>query len=126
MRAYSYKDAVELGLELEKYLFAKEEMTVEAILHFKVWGKKRNVQCFFQDIRTGALFILSAFSGSNQQYTPRDKGIDFSEPDIENSLYRISTASNSKGRIVWESAILLFPPECREEIEARIAAVFEG
>ena len=126
MHAYSYEIAVALGLEPQRYLLAEWEMTVEAILHFKVWGKKCNLQCYFQDIRTGALFILNASCGSTKQYTPQDKGIDFSEPDIENGLYRISTAPNSKGKIVWESATLLIPPECREEIEAKIAEVYEG
>ncbi|MDL2307946.1 hypothetical protein LJC48_08035, partial [Desulfovibrio sp. OttesenSCG-928-C06] len=60
------------------------------------------------------------------QYTPRDKDIDFSEPDIENGLYEVTTAPNSKGKITWDSATLMLPPERKEEIEARIAEVFEG
>ena len=126
MRAYSYRDAVELGLEPQEYTFINEAMTAEAVLHFKVWGKKWNLQCYFQNIRTGEQFILSAFCGSTKQYTSRDKGIDFSEPDIENSLYQVTTAPNSKGKIAWESATLLIPAERREDIEARIAEVYQG
>ena len=125
MRAYSYRDAVELGLEPQRYNFANEEMTAEAILHFKVWGKKRNLQCYFQNIRTAELFILSAFCTSSEQYTPRDKGIDFSVPGNEWGLYKVITAPNSKGRITWESASLILSPECETEIKVRIAKVFE-
>ena len=59
MRAYSYREAVESGLEPQEYGFAKEEMTAEAVLHFKVWGKKWNLQCYFQNISTGEQFIYA-------------------------------------------------------------------
>lgn len=126
MRAYSYRDAVELGLEPQEYSFAKEAMTTEALLDFKVWGKKWNLQCYFQNIRTGEKFILNAFCGSTKQYTPRDKSIDFSEPGIENGLYQVTTAPNSKDKIIWESATLLLSADREEEIDARLAEAFEG
>lgn len=126
MRAYTWQDAVELGLNPQTYIFLNEAKILEVMLHFKVWGKKCNLQCYFQDIRTGDKFILNAFSSSTRQYTPLDKRVNFSEPGNENGLYGLITAPDSKGNIVWKHAFLLLPPERRELIEARILDVFEG
>ena len=126
MRAYSYRNAVDLGLEPQRYNFANEEMTAEALLHFKVWGKKRNLQCYFQNIRTNELFILSAFCTSSERYTPRDRDIDFSEPGNEYGLYKVITAPNSKGKITWDSAALMLSPKHQSEIIARVVEVFKG
>ena len=125
MRAYSYAEALAYGFQMDKYTFKNETMTTEAVLHFKVWGKKWNLQCYFQNIRTGERFILSAFCGSTKRYTPRDKDIDFSESGIEHGLYEVITAPNSKGKITWDSATLMLPPERQAEINARIAEVSE-
>mgnify|MGYP003593630734 FL=1 len=79
MRAYSYWDAMDSGLEPERYVFMKEAVTVRAYLDFKIWGKKQNLQCYFTDANNGHEFILSAFSHNTKRYTPKDKGLDFKD-----------------------------------------------
>ncbi len=111
MRAYSYRDAVDSGLEPERYVFLKEAADIRAYLDFRIWGKIQNLQCYFTDADTGNAFIVSAFSQNTTHYTPQDKGIDFGAHDLEDGLYRIITGPNRKGRITWLSAELLSTPE---------------
>ncbi len=128
-RGYSYTNAVDAGLEPREYaaMWDKEPMEAEAVLDFKIWGKHVNLTCYFRDIRDGKKFWLSAFNDKRDgRYTPRDGVIDFSEPGIENGLYRVATIKTRSGKSAWASAELLLAPERKEEILARIAEVYSG
>ena len=107
MRALTYEQAVEQGLEPRSYAYEPVIGEFEAVLDFKVWGKSVNLQCFFTVPATGERFRVSAFRDEAKRYTPRDGVIDFSEPGIEGSLYRLQVGHNAKGNPAWLAAELV-------------------
>jgi hypothetical protein len=126
-RGFSYERVVEWDFEPREYrsLINAVPMTAEALLDFKVWGKTPNLTCFFRNIKNGNKFRLTAFdTNRNSLYTPRDKGIDFSEKGNENGLYLVSTVKTRKGQSVWYSATLLLGFDRKDEILTRIAEVY--
>lgn len=112
VRAYSYKSAVENGLNPRTYKVPDEPMDAKAILEFKG---------YFRNIADGGKFVLYAYDNAHdRRYTPRDGVIDFSEAGIENGLYRIVTRKTRTGKTTWQSAALLFGPDQQESIAAYI------
>ena len=128
-RGFSFSSAIASGFEPREYrsLLHEEPMRAEALLDFKIWGKRPCLTCYFRDIRTGAKFCLTAFDNEkNTRYTPRDRDIDFSEQGIENGLYLVETVGTKKGGSAWANASLLLPPDREEEILARITELYAG
>lgn len=128
-RGYSFRGAIEYGLEPREYksMLHEEPMQAEAVLDFKIWGKSPCLTCYFRNIRTGEKFCLTAFDNKRaSRYTPRDNEIDFSEPGIEHGLYHVRTVKTKKGTSAWATAKLLIAPGAQLAIEARIAQVFVG
>ena len=128
-RGFSFSAAIASGFEPREYrsLLHEEPMRAEALLDFKIWGKRPCLTCYFRDIRTGDKFCLSAFDNKHdRRYTPRDKDIDFSEPGIENGLYLVTTMETKKGGSAWATARLLLDPDRKGEILARITEVYVG
>ena len=128
-RGYSFRGAIEYGLEPREYrsMLHEEPMEVEALLDFKIWGKSPCLTCYFRNIRTGEKFCLTAFDNNRStRYTPRDNEIDFSEQGIEHGLYLVRTVKTKKGTAAWATAKLLIAPGAQLAIEARIAQVFVG
>ena len=126
-RGYSFRGAIEYGLEPREYksMLHEEPIQAEAILDFKIWGKRPCLTCYFRNIRTGEKFCLSAFDNKRaSRYTPRDNDIDFSETGIEHGLYLVTTTATKKGGSAWASARLIFAHDRREEILARIAEMY--
>lgn len=122
-RGFSFRAAIDAGLEPRSYksMLHEKPMQAEAILDFKIWGRRPSLTCYFRDIRTGAKFCLSAFDNKHDgRYTPRDNNIDFSECGIEHGLYLVATVETKKGGSAWSSASLLLPPDKRDAILARI------
>lgn len=128
-RGYSFRGAIEYGLEPREYksMLHEEPMQAEAVLDFKIWGKSPCLTCYFRNIRTGEKFCLTAFDNNRStRYTPRDNEIDFSEQGIEHGLYHVRTVKTKKGTSAWATAKLLIAPGAQLAIEARIAQVFVG
>lgn len=110
MRALTYDQAVEMGLEPRDYAYDPVIGEFEAVLDFKVWGKSVNLQCFFTVPETGERFRVSAFREDGKHYTPKDGEIDFSEEELEGGLYLLTIGKNKKGRAAWLAAELLRKP----------------
>lgn len=110
MRAMTYEQAVELGLEPRDYAYEPVCGEFEAVLDFKVWGKSVNLQCFFTATATGERFRISAFRKDGKRYTPRDMQIDFADDGFVGGLYRLKVEKNKKGNAAWLSAKLLSAP----------------
>ena len=128
-RAFSFRGAIDDGLEPREYrsMLHEEPMEAEAVLDFKIWGKSPCLTCYFRNIRTGDKFCLTAFDNERRRrYTPRDNDIDFSEPGIEHGLYHVRTVKTKKGTSAWGTAKLLIATGAQLAIEARIAEVFVG
>ena len=128
-RAFSFRGAIDDGLEPREYrsMLHEEPMEAEAVLDFKIWGKSPCLTCYFRNIRTGEKFCLTAFDNKRStRYTPRDNEIDFSEQGIEHGLYHVRTVKTKKGTSAWATAKLLIAPGAQLAIEARIAQVFVG
>ena len=126
-RAFSYSRVVEAGLESREYrsLIDEAPMSAEVLLDFKVWGKAACLTCYFRNIRNGEKFRLTAFDNArDRRYTPRDGEIDFSEPGIENGLYRVTTVKGRNGKTAWQTAQLLLIPNQKDTIAAQIAKVY--
>lgn len=108
MRAYSFRQAIDAGLEPRSYADPVPEGVSLARLEFKMWGKHASLRCFFTDLRTGAKFTLPAFRHYQGQYigkySPRDLDIDFSEPGIEGNVYEIVVDRGPRGGLRWEEA----------------------
>lgn len=128
-RAYSFSGAVEYGFNPSLYwsTWRTSPTSAEVMLDFKIWMKGPCLTCYFRNIRTGGKFCLTAFDNKgNGRYTPRDNGIDFSDPKIEGGLYLVTMTNASKKGSVWDSATLLLPPERKGEIWLRIATTYVG
>ncbi len=128
-RGYSFRGAIEYGLEPREYksMLHEEPMQAEAVLDFKIWGKSPCLTCYFRNIRTGEKFCLTAFDNKRaSRYTPRDNDLDFSEVGIEHGLYVVTTVAKKKGGSAWGTASLIFPPDRQEDILAKIAEVYVG
>lgn len=110
MRALTYDQAVELGLEPRDYAYEPVVGEFEATLDFKVWGKSVNLQCFFTVPATGERFRVSAFREDGKHYTPKDGRTDFSEEGLEGGLYRLTIGQNKKGKAAWLGAELIRNP----------------
>jgi hypothetical protein len=111
MRALTYDQAVELGLEPREYAYEPVIGEFEATLDFKVWGKSVNLQCFFSVLPTGERFRVSAFRDEAKRYTPKDGRIDFSADGLVEGLFRLKVGQNKKGRAIWLEAELVKAPE---------------
>ena len=128
-RAFSFRGAIDDGLEPREYrsMLHEEPMEAEAVLDFKIWGKSPCLTCYFRNIRTGEKFCLTAFDNKRaSRYTPRDNDLDFSEVGIEHGLYVVTTVAKKKGGSAWATASLIFPPDRQEDIQAKIAEVYVG
>ncbi|WP_262373055.1 hypothetical protein [Pseudomonas prosekii] len=89
-RALSYNAAVEAGLEPRLYAFTDiPEGTWTARLDFKVWSNKTpagHLVCYFTSLADDSRYRLSAFrpkEPASRSYTPKDGGIDFSQPGLD-------------------------------------------
>lgn len=107
MRALTYDQAVELGLEPRDYAYEPVIGEFEAVLDFKVWGKSVNLQCFFTVPTTGERFRVSAFRDDGKHYTPKDGRLDFSDEGLVGGLYRLKIEKNKRGKAAWLEAELV-------------------
>jgi len=108
VRAFSYKRAVEEGLNPREYKVPDGPMVTTAMLAFKIWGKTPCLGCYFHDLTDGKRFVLYAYDDAHRRrYMPRDGKIDFSEPGIEGNVYRIVTNRTRSGKTAWQSADLV-------------------
>jgi hypothetical protein len=105
--AYRFKDAVQDGLNPQKYK-SSDIAPGEYIgkLVFKVWGRKSIIQCFFV-LKNDEFIRLTAFRPHAtpwRGYTPRDGKLDFSEASIEGTRYKITTGLTERGTVSFLSA----------------------
>ena len=105
MRAYSFRGALDAGLEPRDYQEEPPVGIFKAHLDFKIWGNKPILRCFFTDEagRKFSLFAANPRDGS-RRYTPKDGLIDISAPGTDGKCYELTTGLNSKGKTTWLSA----------------------
>ncbi|MHB2250566.1 hypothetical protein ACX64O_27385 [Pseudomonas fitomaticsae] len=112
-RALSYNAAVEAGLKLSSYEYENvPEGVWAARLDFKVWSNQTaagNLRCYFTSLADNCRYLLSAFrskqSGS-RRYSPKDDGIDFSQPGLDGQTFLLEVGRNAKGNVSWIGAKL--------------------
>lgn len=106
-KAYRFKDAVQDGLNPQKYKYSDiAPMEYIGKLVFKIWGRKSTIQCFFV-LENNELIQLTAFRPRAtpwRSYTPQDGKVDFSEAGIEGTRYRITTGLTKRGFVSFLSA----------------------
>ena len=106
-KAYRFKDAVQDGLNPQKYKYTDiAPMAYLGKLVFKIWGRKSIIQCFFV-LENNELIRLTAFRPRAtpwRGYTPQDGKVDFSEAGIEGTRYRITTGLTKRGFVSFLSA----------------------
>nr|WP_319491102.1 hypothetical protein [uncultured Desulfobacter sp.] len=106
-KAYRFKDAVEDGLNPQKYKYSDiAPMEYIGKLVFKIWGRTSSIHCFFI-LETNELIRLTAFRPRAtpwRGYTPQDGKVDFSEPGIEGTRYRITTGLTKREIVSFVSA----------------------
>ncbi|MCG8634218.1 MAG: hypothetical protein MI863_10345 [Desulfobacterales bacterium] len=106
-KAYRFKDAMQDGLNPQKYRssdIAPGEYLGKLV--FKVWGRRSVIQCFFV-LSTDELIRLTAFRPHAtpwRGYTPRDGRVDFSEAGIEGTRYKLTTGLTERGIVSFLSA----------------------
>jgi hypothetical protein len=106
-KAYQFKDAVQDGLNPQKYK-SSDIAPGEYIgkLVFKVLGGKSTIQCYFvlENDEFIRLTALRPHATPWRGYTPRYGTVDFSEASIEGTRYKITTGLTERGVISFLSA----------------------
>ena len=108
-KAYRFKDAVEDGLNPQKYKYS-DIAPGEYIgkLVFKIWGRTSTIHCCFI-LENDEFIRLTAFRPRAtpwRGYTPQDGKVDFSEAGIEGTKYKITTGLTKRGLVSFLSATL--------------------
>lgn len=110
-RAWSYNAAVDAGFEPQQYAWKDiPDGTWAARLDFKTWSDKSTVGhlvCYFTAISDGRRYRLSAFrpgGESRYRYTPKDDGIDFSQPGLDGRCFIVTVGKTAKGGTTWLAA----------------------
>ena len=108
-KAYRFKDAVEDGLNPQKYKYS-DIAPGEYIgkLVFKIWGRTSTIHCCFI-LENNEFIRLTAFRPRAtpwRGYTPQDGKVDFSEAGIEGTRYKITTGLTKRGLVSFLSATL--------------------
>src|SRR5438105_9034838 len=107
----SFYKALEQGCEPREYCYDPVIIptgTFDAILEFKIWGKKTaSVVCYFTQKETGAKFYLSVLKRiGDGKYMLDGCAIDFRECPAP-ALYQIQVDKNTKGNPVLKNAVLV-------------------
>ncbi|WP_080398185.1 hypothetical protein [Burkholderia pseudomallei] len=110
-RAWSYNAAIEAGLDPQSYAWSDSpEGTWAGRLDFKIWSNKTvtgHLVCYFTALSDGRRYRLSAFrpgGSSRYQYTSKDGGIDFSQPDLDGQTFLLTIGRTTKGGASWLAA----------------------
>ncbi|KPW49891.1 MULTISPECIES: hypothetical protein [Pseudomonas syringae group] len=110
-RAMSYNAAVEAGLEPRTYEFKNvPEGVWAARLDFKVWSNKSaagHLRCYFTSHADNSRYLLSAFRPTqpgSRRYSPKDDGIDFSQPGLNGQSFLLEVGRTAKGTVSWIGA----------------------
>lgn len=105
MRAYSFRAALDAGLEPREYSDEVPIGTFKAHLDFKIWGESPCLRCFFSNT-DGKKISISAYRAKDNPawYSPKDGSLDMSAPDAAGNFYIITTGINSKGKTAWLTA----------------------
>ncbi|MEB0223607.1 hypothetical protein [Pseudomonas sp. 10S4] len=110
-RAWSYNAAVEAGLEPRSYAYTDiPEGTWAARLDFKVWSNKTaggHLVCYFTSLVDDCRYRLSVFrprQPAGRFYTPKDGGIDFSQPGLDGQTFLVDVGRTAKGDVSWLGA----------------------
>jgi hypothetical protein len=111
MRAYSFRAALNDGLEPRAYQDELPVGTFKARLDFKIWAKTPVLRCFFTDA-DGRRFTLIAChpKDGSRRYTPKDGVLDISVPEAAGKWYALTTCLNSKGNTAWLTATEIESP----------------
>lgn len=64
MRAYSFKQIIENGINLDDYTLMEQEGVFEATLDCKCWGKKRNILAYLT-LHDGRKVMTSAWQNTD-------------------------------------------------------------
>jgi hypothetical protein len=105
-RAFTYGQAIEMGLEPKEYIREVPKGEYILKLKFKIWGSNC-LHCYFIDPKNeNKKFILTAYSakGYEYQYLPRDKKIDFSAKGSEENLFNVTVGTTKNGYSSWLTA----------------------
>lgn len=110
-RALSYNAAIEAGLELSSYEYKDvPEGAWPARLDFKVWSNQSaagHLRCYFTSLADNGRYLLSAFrpkQPGSRRYSPKDDGIDFSQPGLNGQTFLLEVGRNAKGNVSWIGA----------------------
>lgn len=113
LRGWSYKGALEAGLELKSYSWEDVPTgTWLARLDFKVWSNKTaagSLGCYFTSLADGRRYLLSAFRpyrSTARTYTPTDGSIDFSSRGLDGQIFLLEIGKGVNGKTKWLSAKL--------------------
>jgi len=109
LRALAYNDAVDSGLEPRSYAWQGVPVgTWSGRLDFKTWANttaQGHMVCYFTAAADGRRYRLSAFrSGASYRYTPKDGGIDFSEPGLDGRMFFVTVEATRQQGAAWIAA----------------------
>lgn len=110
-RAWSYKGAVQKGLDVESYNWRDvPQGTWKARLDFKTWSNNTvalHLKCYFTSSVDGRRYQLSAYPSKQlvgRCYAPRDEGIDFSQRDLDGHIFLVTIGRTAAGKVSWLAA----------------------
>jgi hypothetical protein len=109
LRALGYNAAVDAGLEPRSYAWRGVPVgRWVGTLDFKTWANttaQGHMVCYFTAAADGRRYRLSAFrSGASYRYTPKDGGIDLSEPGLDGRMFLLTVEGTRQPGAAWIAA----------------------
>lgn len=106
----SWGVALDKGYTPWLYVYAPKEVPMgefDAILDFKIWAKKvMGISCYFTQMGTGRKFQLTVYLDLRTRlYRIQGCEVDFVQSPIGH-CYQVKVSLHSKGRTVFEKAVL--------------------
>ena len=107
IRGYSKDYAIKAGIPLSEYHFPAEPGECDATLTMKIWGKHKNLLCYFDTDEGERLLLCVWFStADDRSYRPQNSDLDLSYVEIGSRLH-IQYGISSSGKSQFLDAELL-------------------
>ena len=108
LRGLSFWSAIDAGLSPSAYSFTglpTGKMLLR--LDFKVWNKSASLGLYFTDPKKNIPYRLTAFKNKGRDIYSDSAGmVDFSQPNINGSIYEVEIARTKSGNFSLKSAKL--------------------
>lgn len=108
-KGLSYSGAVDAGLKPMAYSFLGIPLKkIQARLDFKIWHKNGGLSLYFTELTKNKTYSITVFENQLKGgYRDRDGGVDFSEANINGSIYDLYIYQSKAGHYSINTAKLV-------------------